>query len=99
MLKDGDLLLCDNNRTIQLQAMIFTISPLKVYTIEVKKTHTFLVGFYNVITHNILVPIAASLGLTIPFSIGCSSGTVGAIFGPVGVIGGVVLGRCNWLHC
>lgn len=89
MLKEGDLLLCDNNRSVELRAMTFTIKPLKVYTIEVKKTHTFLVGHYHIVTHNMFVPLAATLA---PLGTGCGAGSIGAIFGPIGVVGGVVLG-------
>lgn len=88
-LKKGDLLLCGDNRSVELRAMIFTIKPLKVYTIEVKKTHTFLVGYYHIVTHNMLVPLAATLA---PLGTGCGVGSIGAIFGPIGVVGGVVLG-------
>ncbi len=91
MLKNGDVLLCDNNKTIELKQIVVTGEKLKVYTIEVKDTHTFLVGFYRIVTHNMFVPIAASLGLSIPFSTGCG-GTLGVILGPVGLIGGIVFG-------
>ncbi len=36
-----------------------------------------------------LVPLAATLA---PLGTGCGAGSIGAIFGPIGVVGGVVLG-------
>ena len=71
--------------------------PLEVYTIHVKDTYTFLVGSHGIVVHNVILPIAATIGFGIPFSTGCGSG-VGAVFGPVGFIGGILLGAgCGFL--
>jgi hypothetical protein len=91
MLGEGDLLLGDHNQSIELKTIQLINKPLKVYVVEVKRTHTFLVGFYRLVTHNMFIPVAASLGINVPFGIGCG-GATGSVLGPIGIVGGVVLG-------
>lgn len=69
----------------------FLAQPLRMYALEIENTHTFFVGKYSILTHNIVLPLAASLGFTIPFG-SSATGTLGSFFGPVGMIGGFVIG-------
>ena len=91
LLKAGDFLLAENNKKISIRSNTFIKESLAVYTLEVNPTHIFLVGEHSVVAHNMLVPISAAVGLSIPFSTGCG-GSVGLIFGPVGVLGSSCLG-------
>ena len=94
MLRIGDLLLCNGGRTIKVADITLINKPLKVYTLEVTDTHTFLVAECGIVAHNMFVPMAAAgIGFGIPLSIGSSGGgAFGSIFGPVGIVGGVVIG-------
>lgn len=87
----GDKLLSKKMGSVKVTDIVFVEERLQVYTIQVKDTHTFLVGSHGIVAHNIILPIAAALGVTIPFSTGCGSG-LGVVFGPVGFIGGILLG-------
>lgn len=90
-LNAGDKLLCSNHTTIEIDSVEIIREKLKVYTLEIKKTHTFLVGRQQIVAHNMLIPIGAVAGLTIPVDIGCGA-SFGSIFGPVGICAGVVIG-------
>lgn len=87
----GDVLLAKKNGSVRVTALAIVQQTLPVYTIHVKDTYTFLVGSHSVVVHNVILPIAATIGFGIPFSTGCGSG-IGAVFGPVGFIGGILLG-------
>lgn len=87
----GDKLLSKKMGSVKITDIVFVEERLQVYTIQVKDTHTFLVGSHGIVAHNIILPITAALGVTIPFSTGCGSG-LGVVFGPVGFIGGILLG-------
>lgn len=71
--------------------MVLINEPLKVYSIQVKDTHTFFVGAHGVLTHNMMFP-ATTIALSMPLSIGCGGGSLGTLFGPAGVISGLVIG-------
>lgn len=90
-LKIGDRLLCAGNKTVEVCAVDLFHEKLKVYTLEVKGTHTFLVTPYNIIAHNMLLPCGAVAGLAIPLDIGCGA-SIGTMFGPVGICTGIVVG-------
>jgi len=90
-LKTGDRLLCSDNKAIEISSIELIHEKLKVYTLEIKGTHTFLVSRHRIVAHNMLLPIGAITGLTIPFDIGCGA-SVGSAFGPVGICTGVVVG-------
>ncbi|MBP9765008.1 hypothetical protein KBD08_01605 [Candidatus Babeliales bacterium] len=90
-LNAGDRLLCGNHTTIEVNDVEIVHEKLNVYTLEIKKTHTFLVGRQQIVAHNMLIPIGAVAGLTIPVDIGCGA-SFGSMFGPVGVCAGVVVG-------
>lgn len=79
----GDWLLCQNNNVVQLQAKQYVQDPILLYIIEVKKYHTFIVGRHKILTHNMFIPLATTIGMAIPFDIVFSAGSFGAIFGPV----------------
>ena len=91
MLKKGDALLTKNMTTKSITYIQFVPKSLKIYTLEIEKSHTFFVGKYSVLTHNMILPIAASLGFTVPFG-SVATGTAGSFFGPIGMIGGIVFG-------
>lgn len=93
----GDKLLAKRNGFVSVTDLEFVQERLDVYTIHVKDTYTSLVGTHGIVAHNLILPVAATIGLGIPFSTGCGSG-IGAVFGPVGFIGGILLGvGCGFL--
>jgi hypothetical protein len=88
----GDELLCAEGTVTVAEAQCVK-EPLTVYALEIKKAHTFFVGHYAVLTHNVLIPWAATAGLGIAFGTGAATGgTAGSFFGPVTWIGCAVLG-------
>ena len=82
-LDQGDTLLCKNGQTTRLQSKNFISQPIRLYIIEVKKHHTFVVGRQKILTHNMFIPIATTIGFSIPFDILLNAGTWGCMFGPV----------------
>ncbi len=64
---------------------------INIYTVEVEDTHNFFVTPHAVLTHNMVLPIAFSVGLSVPFGAG-AAGTVGSFFGPVTFVAGAALG-------
>lgn len=91
MLKLGDTLLSKDMITKPITHKSFVPKPLKIYMLEVEDLHTFFVGKGSILTHNIFLPIAANLGLSIPFG-SVATSTAGSFFGPIGMVGGFVLG-------
>ena len=75
----GDSLLCLHDHQVILQEK-HSAQPQQMYTFSVYKTNTFIVGNYQVVTHNIALP-------TIIFS-------VGFLFDMIG-IGGISVGAIN----
>jgi hypothetical protein len=93
MLRIGDLLLCNGGRTVEIASVALIEKRLTVYTLEIKDTHTFLVTEHGIVVHNMLVPVATAIGLGIPaVNFGCGGASLGAILGPVGIAGGIVIG-------
>lgn len=90
-LNSGDCLLTKNGITKQITHKKFVPKPLKIYMLEIQKSHTFFVGKYSVLTHNILLPVAANLGFVVPFG-SVATGAAGSFFGPIGLVGGIVFG-------
>ncbi len=82
-LRAGDILLCKNNKFTKLQAKTYIAEPIQLFIIEIQKHHTFAVGSAKILTHNMFIPIAATMGMAIPFDIVCSAGSFGCMFGPV----------------
>jgi hypothetical protein len=88
----GDQLLCAEG-TVKVAEVQCIKEPLTVYALEVKKAHTFFVGHYAILTHNMLVPWTVTAGLGIAFGTGATTGgTAGSFLGPVTCIGCAVLG-------
>lgn len=90
-LSSGDALLSKNNNEKFILYIEFVEKPLKTYMLEVQDTHTFFVGKDAILTHNIVLPIAFSLGFTVPFG-SAAAGTAGSFFGPIGVMAGIAVG-------
>jgi len=96
-IRAGDLLLTDANRTVHVAAISYQKHPTVVYLLEVKKTHTFCVGHYQLLTHNtpLAIPMACALLLNISGSFGsgaAAGATAGSFFGPITCAGGLVIG-------
>jgi hypothetical protein len=92
-LKVGDELLSASNPTWRGKSIThieFVKRQLNVYSIEVKSTHTFLVGRYCIVTHNMLLP-ALTVGLSIPFG-AAAGGAAGSFLGPATFAAGIVVG-------
>lgn len=51
----GDLLLCAQDEQIRLSNLTLVETPCVLYTIQVEDTHTFCVGVYNIVAHNMLI--------------------------------------------
>ena len=93
VLKVGDTLLSQHDRLTKITYVEFIKQPIKVYSIEVKNTHNFFVGYYSVLTHNIFIPIALGVGLGGSFGSGAAiGGATGGFFGPITFAGGIVVG-------
>jgi len=90
-LKVGDALCTKDMATKQITYIQFIEKPLTAYTLEIENTHTFFVGKYSILTHNMLLPLAASIGITIPFG-SVATGAIGSFFGSISMIGGIVVG-------
>ncbi|MCX5924601.1 MAG: polymorphic toxin type 37 domain-containing protein [Candidatus Dependentiae bacterium] len=82
-LRDGDELLCRDNAITKLQSKKQVFGLITLYIIEVKKHHTFAVGRQNILTHNMFIPIATTIGMSVPFDIVLGAGTFACMFGPV----------------
>ncbi len=98
-LKAGDVLKSDRVGSTQITAIDLFKQPLDVYILDIKKHHNLFVGEYAVLTHNMALPWASSIGFMIPFGEGAAAGgSLGGCFGPVGLAGGIVIGGlAGWL--
>lgn len=90
-LKIGDELLCASNTTKTVAYISLIKEPLDIYTIEVKHTHTFFVTHHSLLTHNMVIPVAFSLGVSIPFG-ASAGGAAGGFFGPITFLVGAAIG-------
>ncbi|QQR49650.1 hypothetical protein IPF37_02295 [bacterium] len=91
-LKVGDVLKSDSEGLIPITRVELAKKPLRVYVLEVSKHHNFFVGKYFVLTHNVALPWSITIGFSVPFGGACSGGRIGGYFGPIGLVGGVVIG-------
>ncbi len=90
-LRSGDTLLAAQG-VREVTSIQFIVQPLQVFALEVEKTHTFYAGHYQILTHNMFLPTIVC-GLGVSFGTGASvGGTAGSFFGPITVVGGVVIG-------
>jgi|GEM_PF-1218212 len=80
---EGDILLCKNHVTTRLRSKKSVSNPIELYIIEVKKHHTFVVGRQKILTHNLFIPVATTIGMAIPFDMILGAGSFGCMFGPV----------------
>ncbi|MFA6065752.1 MAG: Hint domain-containing protein [Candidatus Babeliaceae bacterium] len=92
-LKVGDQLLGAHQKLHSIARIKFIKKPLIVYSLEIKKLHNFLVGRHAILTHNMLFPVGAYIGLSVAFGSGATTGgTAGSFFGPITCAGGIVIG-------
>lgn len=87
----GDELLCAHNGTKTVAYLALINEPLDIYTIEVKHTHAFFVTQYSILTHNMVLPLAFNIALSIPFG-ASAGGAAGSFFGPATLVIGAVAG-------
>jgi hypothetical protein len=95
-LKKGDLLFCkDGPRAIT--SIEFVEKSIDVYLFELQKIHTFFVGYYGALTHNMELPMEWGLGASMSCGIG-TGGSAGSFFGPaffaLGCLAGALVGLC-----
>lgn len=95
-LKIGDSLFSKDKIPKKISNIRFVKEPLLVYTIRVKKTHTFFVGRNAVLTHNmLLLPFTAGVGSAFGGGAG-AGGLAASVLGPVtlaaGLLGGGLIG-------
>ena len=90
-LKIGDALLSKDLTTKKLTYKEFVPKPLNIYMLEIENSHTFFVGKYSLLTHNIFLPVTASIGFVVPFG-STAAGTAGGFFGPIGLVAGLTFG-------
>ena len=90
-LKIGEELLCANNTRKTIAYISLIQEPLNIFTIEVKHTHTFFVTQHSLLTHNMIIPVAFSIGMSVPFG-ASAGGTAGGFFGPVTFVAGLAIG-------
>jgi hypothetical protein len=91
LLQIGDALLTKDMTAKQITYNEFIPKAIKIYMLEIEKTHTFFVGKYSLLTHNIFLPVTASIGFVIPFG-SVIAGSAGSFFGPIGIVGGLAFG-------
>lgn len=92
-LESGDLLFSENPQGTQVSGMTLIEKPFRVYTLEVKRFHTFLVGKDRILAHNMLLD--PSLFLTLSFAFGegaVAGGSAGISCGPWTMGAGLALG-------
>lgn len=80
-LDNGDWLRCKNNQSVQLRSKKYVQKSIHLYIIELKKHHTFVVDRQKILTYNMFIPIATTIGMSIPFNIilGAGSASLGRL--------------------
>jgi hypothetical protein len=92
-LEPGDILFSESPSRTQISSVSLIEKPLRVYTLEVNKFHTFLVGKDKVLTHNMFLEPSLFLSLGFAFGEGAVvGGSTGSTFGPVAMGAGLALG-------
>jgi len=92
-LKKGHRLLSQHNQAVEIQQISFIEKPLKIYSIQVNDNHNFFVGNHTILTHNMMIPAAVSVGIGTSFGSGAAAGgAAGSYFGPITLCGGIVVG-------
>lgn len=81
-LQPGDILL-DKSLQGKIVTHITTVNkPLCVYILEIENEHTFFVGDDQILTHNIAIPFAVRVTMSISFEGILASTPTGSFFGP-----------------
>lgn len=91
-LSAGDMLKSNTHEFVTITQIELVHEPLEVYALEVRKYHNFFVGKYGLLTHNITLPWEVAIGISIPLGEAATGGAAGGFFGPVGVVGGIIVG-------
>lgn len=92
-LEPGDILFSANPQGTQVSNVVLIEKPLRVYALEIKKLHTFLVGKDQVLTHNMFLEPSLFLSLGFAFGEGAvAGGSAGSTFGPLAMGAGLTLG-------
>lgn|GEM_PF-2952755 len=89
-LQAGDELFCKKG-VKKIAECEYVEQTIEVYTLEVKNTHTFFVGHYGALTHNMVLPAALGMGFSVSFGSAAGS-AAGSFFGPVTFIVGAAVG-------
>ncbi len=90
-LRAGDRLLSLYNDSVTVHAITLMQKPLKVYALEVAHDHTYIVGNYGIVAHNMVLPELISVGTIVAPTI-TSGAVIGGCFCPVTLVGGIALG-------
>jgi hypothetical protein len=91
-LRIGDVLLGQYNTLVVVSHIEFVKKKRAVCSIEVKNTHTFMVGQHAVLTHNMVLPVALLASAKIPFELSAIGSALGLSFGAPAIVGGLVVG-------
>jgi hypothetical protein len=93
LLQEGDCLLTESGGSVYVHDVSYRKKPATVYMLEIEKTHTFCVGHYRVLTHNMPLACTVMIGLSGSFGTGIAAGgATGGFFGPVICVAGCVVG-------
>lgn len=82
-------LLCAGGKKVTVSDVVFCDKSIDVYTLEIKKIHTFFVGKFSLLTHNVVFPM--DFGVDIIPTLGSSGGVAGSSLGPTGVVVGALI--------
>lgn len=89
----GDILFSENQQGTRVSSVILIEKSFQLYTLEVKKFHTFLVGKDRILTHNMFLEPSLFLSLSFAFGEGAVvGGSTGTTFGPWTMGAGLALG-------
>jgi hypothetical protein len=91
-LRQGDVLLGQYDTLVSVTFIEFVKKKRAVCSIEVKNTHTFMVGRHAVLTHNMVLPVALLASAKIPFELSAIGSALGLSFGAPAIVGGLVVG-------
>jgi len=91
-LHEGDQLKSNLYETVIIKQLDLIQGPLSVYMLEVKKYHNFLISKQEILTHNVAMPWEVAIWICIPFGDAVTGASAGSIFGPIGIMGGAIIG-------
>lgn len=87
----GDELLTSTKTTKSVTYIKLISDSLPIYILEVENLHTFFVGKYSVLVHNMELPFAAYIGFSVSFGSEAAA-VAGSFFGPIAFVGGISIG-------